>query len=192
MILNRQQKENLVIDLLNQNLSYPQIAKRAHVSFSDIKRIDLKVTGEDKEDKDKEAEKEKKAKSIPCQAFELFLAGRTPVQVAIELDSSRQEVTGMFHDFLMLNNMCRAATILKEYKDQLAPFVKLFEWLMKNETRGKDIRYAIEMINNIKALEQRRNKMKEEVQSLKENVQSLKEERDYLSDNGGDIKMGYS
>jgi uncharacterized coiled-coil DUF342 family protein len=61
--------------------------------------------------------------------------------------------------------------------------VKLFDWLRKNDTRGKDIRYAIEMINKIKALEQRKNKLKEE-------VQSLKEERDYLSDNEGDIKMG--
>jgi hypothetical protein len=181
MILNRQQKEKLVIDLLNQDFSYPQIAKKAHVSFSDIKRIELKVTGDDKKKEDEETEKEKKAKSTHCQAFELFLQNKSPVQVAIELDSSRQEVTGMFHDFLMLNNMYRAATILREYKDQLTPFVKLFEWLKKNNTRGKDIRYAIEMINNINALEHRKNKLKKE-------VQSIKGERDYLLDNLGDIK----
>jgi cell division protein FtsB len=93
---------------------------------------------------------------------------------------------------MRLQSKGKAATILKEYKDQLAPLVKLVEWLRKNETRGKDIRYAIDSINNIKALEQRKNKLKEEVQSLKGNVQLLKEERDYLSDNGGDIKVGYS
>ncbi len=58
MILNRQQKENLVIDLLNQGISVPQIAKQAHVSFTDIKRIRQKATGDDKEE-DEEAEKEK-------------------------------------------------------------------------------------------------------------------------------------
>ena len=59
--------------------------------------------------------------------------------------------------------------------------MKMFEWLKKNNTRVKDIRYAIDSVNNIKALEQRKSKLKEE-------VQSIKEERDYLLDNLGDIK----
>ena len=46
MILNRQQKENLVIDLLNLGVSFPQIAKQAQVSFSDIKKISMKLTGD--------------------------------------------------------------------------------------------------------------------------------------------------
>ena len=33
---------------LNQGISYPQIAKQAHVSFSNIKRIRQKVTEDDK------------------------------------------------------------------------------------------------------------------------------------------------
>jgi hypothetical protein len=74
--------------LLNQGISVPQIAKQAHLSFSDIKRIRQKVTGEHTE-KTEETEKEKKAKSITCQAFELFLQGRSPVQVAIDLDLKR-------------------------------------------------------------------------------------------------------
>jgi hypothetical protein len=55
------------------------------VSISDIRKMRQKVTGEDKKE-DEEAEKGKKAKSIPCQAFELFLAGRSPVQASIDLD----------------------------------------------------------------------------------------------------------
>jgi hypothetical protein len=191
MILNKQQKEKLVIDLLNQGLSYPQIAKRAHVSFSEIKRIELMVTGDDKI-KDEEKEKEKQAKSIHCQAFELFLQNKSPVQVAIDLNLETDRAMTFLYDFLRLQNMQKAATILKENKDQLAPFVKLFEWLRKNNTRGKDIRYAVDNVNNIKALEQRKNKLKEEVLSLKEKVQSLKEERDYLSYSGEDIKTGYA
>src|SRR5215217_54344 len=124
MILNRQQKEKLVIDLLNQGFTYPQIAKRAHVSFSEIKRIELMVTGDDKEEKYKVAEKEKKAKSIHCQAFELFLQGRSPVQVAIDLDLETDRAMTFLYDFLRLQNMHRAAKILKENKDQLDPFVK--------------------------------------------------------------------
>ncbi len=183
MILNRQQKEDLVIDLLNQGLSFPKIAKQARVSFTDIKRIRQKVTGEDKEI-DEEAEKGKKAKSIPSQAFELFLAGVTPVQVAIDLDLETGKVMGILHDFLRLQNMQKVVTILKEHQNQLTPFVKLIEELKRNNTRVKDIRYAMNNINNIKVLEERKSKLKEE-------VHLLKEERDYLLDNRDDIKRGY-
>jgi hypothetical protein len=59
MILNRQQKENMVIDLLNQGISVPQIAKQAHVSFSDIKKIRMKLTGEVSEVQQEEDPKRK-------------------------------------------------------------------------------------------------------------------------------------
>ncbi len=184
MILNRQQKEKLVIDLLNQGISVPQIAKQAHVSFTDIKRIRQKETGDDKEE-DEDEEKGKKARSIPCQAFELFLEGRSPVQVAIDLDLETGKVMGILHDFLRLQNMQKVVTILKEHKNQLAPFVKLFEELKRNNTRVKDIRYAMNNINNIKVLEERKSKLKDE-------VHSLIEERDCLLENLGDIKRTYS
>ena len=71
MILNKQQKENLVIELLNQGVGVPQIAKQAHVSFSEIKKIRMKATGDVSEVK-KEVQK-KKPLSIPSQAFKLFL-----------------------------------------------------------------------------------------------------------------------
>ncbi len=162
----------MVIDLLNQGISVPQIAKQAHVSFTDIKKIRQKATGDDKEI-DEEEEKGKKAKSITCQAFELFLEGRSPVQVAIDLDLETDRVMSILNDFLRLKNMHKAATILKEHKNQLAPFVKLIEELKKNNTRVKDIRCAMNNINNINVLEQRKNKLKEEVHSLKEERNQL-------------------
>jgi hypothetical protein len=59
--------------------------------------------------------------------------------------------------------MNKAIIIRKEHKDQLGPFVKLFEWLKKNNTRGKDVKYAIDNVNNIKALDQQKDKLKKEV-----------------------------
>jgi hypothetical protein len=187
MILNKQQQEKLVIDLLNQGFTYPQIAKRAHVSFSEIKRIELMVTGDDKKKKEEDevAEKGKKAKSIHCQAFELFLEGRSPVQVAIDLELETDKAMAFLYDFMRLQNMHRAAKILKEYKDHLAPFVTLFEWLRKNNTRVKDIRYAVDNVNEIKSLEQQK-------ESLKKEVESIKGERDYLLDNLGGLQRKYS
>jgi hypothetical protein len=185
MILNKQQKEKLAIDLLNQGLTYPQIAKKAHVSFSEIKRIELMVTGDDKKVEDEGGEKEKKAKSIHCQAFELFLQGSSPVQVAIELELETDRTMTFLYDFLRLQNMHKATTILKEYKDQLAPFVKLFDLLKRNNTRVKDIRYAVDNGNDIKSLRQQK-------ESLKKEVESIKGQRDYLLDNLGDLQRKYS
>ena len=71
--------------------------------------------------KDEGAEKGKKAKSIHCQAFELFLAGRSPVQVAIDLDLETGRVMTILYDFMRLQNMHKAATILKEYKTSWPP-----------------------------------------------------------------------
>ena len=55
-------------------------------------------------------------------------------------------------DFLRLQSMHKSATNLKEHKYQLAPFVRMFEWLKKNDTRGKDIRCAVDNINKINSL----------------------------------------
>ena len=84
MIMNEQEKEALVIDLLNKEHTAREIAKVAHVSFSYIKKIRRKLTG-GVDEKQKEVEM-KKPLSTPSQAFRLFLGGKSIVQVAIELD----------------------------------------------------------------------------------------------------------
>ncbi len=94
MILNRQQKENLVIELLNQGVSVPQIAKQAHVSFSGIKKIRMNLTGEVNE----EDEEKKKPLSISSQAFKLFLEGKSVVEVAIGLDLPTDQMLKIHSD----------------------------------------------------------------------------------------------
>jgi hypothetical protein len=42
------------------------------------------------------------------------------------LDLETGRVMTFLYDFMRLQNMHKAATILKEYKDQLAPLVKMF------------------------------------------------------------------
>ena len=49
----------------------------------------------------------------------------------------------MFNN-LMLKNMLKAATLLKEYKDQLVAFDGMFEWQRGNDNRLEDIRYAVD------------------------------------------------
>ena len=179
-MLSTKDKENMVIDLLGKGYTLMDIAKSAHVSFSYVGKIRKVVLGE--VDDDKEVSK---PLSVPSQAFKLFLDGKPPVEVAIIVDLDTQEVLRMFHDYLMLQNMHRVVMILKEHKGDLAPFLKLFHHIKENKTRVKDIRYAVDNVNKINALEQRK-------ESIIKEVELIESKRDYLIDNLGDLQQRYS
>jgi hypothetical protein len=53
-----------------------EIAKQAHATSTDLNKIRMKLTGEINEDPQK-----KKSLSIPSQAFELFLEGKSIVHM---------------------------------------------------------------------------------------------------------------
>lgn len=110
----------------------------------------------------------------------MFLAGRIPVQVAIDLDLEPDMVTSILYDFLRLQRIHKATTILKENKDNLAPFVALLEEVKTGITRVKEIRYAMDSINNIKA--------RKAIEQTEGGGPIKKRERDYLLFNLGDIK----
>ena len=77
-ILTKQEKEKLVLDLLNQGKSTREIAQEAQVSFKDIGAIRDKAT------KEKEASKEQAEKiSVSTQAYKLFSARKTPLEVVM-------------------------------------------------------------------------------------------------------------
>ena len=161
VLLSAKEKEDLVLELLNKGHTQREIAKIAHVSFREIARIRRMIT-----DAEKDYDENDKNLSNPSKAFKLFMEGKSLVQVAIELDLETNEVIATYNDYLRLQTMYKVASILKEYKNQLASFLKLFELLKRNRTRVKDIRYAMENVNNINALKSQREKLNEEVQSM--------------------------
>ncbi len=147
MILNRQQKEKLVIDLLNQGISVPQIAKQAHVSFTDIKKIRMKLTGDISEEQ--QGGQKRKPLSIPSQAFKLFLEGKSVVQVAIGLDLPTDQVLKVHSDYFILQNMERASRILTENRKNLDAYLSLFDFVNGNNIKVNDFNYAVGLAKNI-------------------------------------------
>ena len=136
MILNKKEKEDLVIKLLNEGITFKDIAKQAHVSLSDISKIKRKITGE-------EIEKEKLL-SIPSQAFQLFKEGKSLIDVAIILDLPKYDVIQNYLDYLALKNMGKVAFILQEHKNELSTFLKLFNYLKKNNIKWNSIKQTID------------------------------------------------
>jgi hypothetical protein len=151
MVLSTKEKGDLVIDMLNKNCAFREISKIAHVSFTDICRIRKKITGEEiivDDNKHKGKEQASNPISLSSQSFQLFKEGKSLVDVAIILDQPKDNVIQYYSDYLVLKNMKDVSIILLEYKNNLSTFLKLFNYLKKNNIRWVDIKHAID--NKIK------------------------------------------
>ena len=77
-VLSKKGQEELVLDLyFNQNKNYRQIAKEVKMSLRDIGEI-INNAREEKE--------RQEHKTLAVQAYQLFSKGKTPLQVAIDLN----------------------------------------------------------------------------------------------------------
>jgi len=126
-VLNKYDKELLVIELHSQGKTIRQIAAAAHLSFSDI---GTSIRREDGHDKDDDIEtKDLKNKTKTTQALHLFKSGKKPIDVAIELDISANEIEDMLQEFWILNQLDELALVYLEVKTFLPSFLKLFHCL---------------------------------------------------------------
>jgi hypothetical protein len=126
-VLNRRDKEPLVIKLHQQGKTIREIASAAHLSFTDIGSIIRKIDGRDDKTKDV------KNKSKDTQALYLFSTGKKPVDVAIELDVSASEVQNILEEFWALNDLHELTFVYNEIRTFLPSFLKLFHCLKNNK-----------------------------------------------------------
>jgi transposase len=98
VLLNKNQKKALVVELYKQGKTRRQIAETVHMSFKDIADIINEYTGEDNS-------VNKPEKSKDARAFELFLKGKQSVEVAIELDMSADEVEELHVQYWRLSKL---------------------------------------------------------------------------------------
>ncbi len=178
MVLNEKEKEVLVIDLLNKEHTARQIAKVAHVSFSYIRKIRMKLAGEVDEEQ-KEAEM-KKPLSIPSQAFKLFLGGKSIVQVAIELDLPTDQVLKVHSDYFILQNMERASRILTENRKNLDAYLSLFDFVNGNNIKVNDFNYAVGLAKNIDNLKREKAQLEYDIDILMESKKYYEMELDKI------------
>jgi hypothetical protein len=131
-VLNKYDKQQLVIELHSQGKTIRQIANAAHLSFTDIGAIIRKIDGRDNNDGIK-VNKDIKNKSKCTQALFLFSTGKKPIEVAVELDLTASEVHEMQEEFWALNDLHELTFIYNEIKAFLPSFLKLFHCLEKNK-----------------------------------------------------------
>jgi Sigma-70, region 4 len=116
-VLTRKEREELVLDLyFDQNKTYSEIAKIAKISPRDIKPII---------DKAYQEKERKEHKSTAVQAYELFSKGKTPLQVAIDLNIGEAPATQHYTEYLRLMQIDDITKIYLEFKGDVSYFVEL-------------------------------------------------------------------
>ena len=128
VVLNKKEKEELVVKLHQEGKTIREIAKQVHMSFKDIGVIIRQIDGDGGRHSTDMSNKSK-----DTQALYLFANGKRPIDVAIELGLSASVVYDIQEEFWALNDLHELAFVYDEIKTFLPSFLKLFHYLKKNK-----------------------------------------------------------
>lgn len=143
-----------------------EISKKCHMSFRDIGTILKKTSGEMEEDQDK------KQSSLSAQAYSLFLEGKTPIEVAIELDINESETTRFYEEYLNLKQMHDLQMVYEELGGDIVHFIKLCKLSKDAHMEPEHVVTLLQMSNEyLPLLEQKCRKIRREIDSLESEKQ---------------------
>jgi predicted transcriptional regulator len=175
-ILTRQERERLVIDLYyNQGKTYREIAKEARISPQDIGVILNKAVEQknrEQQDNTNDAEKNQQQEqqqhlSLSTQAYKLFSEGKTPIEVAIELNLRESEATKFCREYWKLKQLHNLNTVYEEIKDDIASFLKLYRL---SKAKGMGVNQVVNLLtianNDLPAIEERFKRLRNDISML--------------------------
>ena len=157
LLLNRKEKEEMVIQLSNEGKTIREIAKTVHISLKNICKIINKEMGNDdylsQQEKDKELENEKQKKwktlSPYAKAFQMFKDKKPLEDVAIELDIKTTAVLDHYKDYLMLTRMSLLVKIYNELKNEFPLILHLYNRVKKEGLNKQDITDLLQNKNKL-------------------------------------------
>ena len=165
--MTREEREEYVVQLYKEGKGVRDIAELVHMSFRDIGVIVNKAK--------LQAERERgynnidtQPKSDESRAFKLFSEGKSPVEVAIQLDLAADRVRAIYREYCELTCRYRLAQIYDEGRYDLRGLLRLHKIV-------KDIRLGEKEI--IKVLELAKY---DELQNLQWKVEYLRNEVNML------------
>ena len=168
--MNREEKEQHVIQLYKENRSTREIAKIMHMSFRDIGAILNKEKskaeggGGDQPDENDDI----KSKSKITQAIQLFSEGKTTVQVVIALDLPADQVQAIYQEYWKLHGMYRLAQIYEKAEYDLQDLLTLHRLVKILGMERHDIISAFELIkhNKLETLQSKAEYLRSEINTL--------------------------
>jgi hypothetical protein len=179
VILNKKEKEELVLKLTDEGKTTREIAKLVHVSLKNIGIITRKAAGDDKSD-ESEAElvqnRKLTDKSYYAQSFQMFKEGKSLVDVVIELDLDTDQVQAFYSDYLDLINRTYLINIHSELKNDFPLFLHLFRRIKKEGLNKQDITDLLESLTELKEIEKRVTAANNLLASLNSDILQLEKE----------------
>jgi transposase len=176
-------KEKLVIDLLKKGYKTREITKMAHVSNITVTKIRAKLAAEAKEEQE-QGDQRKKPLSVSSQAFNLFLEGKSVVQVTTGLDLTTDQALKIQSDYLLLRNMGLASRVLMEHRKDLGAYLGLFDYVNGNKIKVRDLNHAVDLERNI-------DNLKKEKSQLEYDIDTLMDLKKYYETELDEIKRKY-
>jgi hypothetical protein len=146
--MNREEKEQYVIQLYKENRSTREIAKVVHMSFGRIAAITKKVKLEADRERGQLEDDDIKSKSKTTQAIALFSELKSPVEVAIALDLAADQVRAIYQEYWKLDHMHKLAQIYDEAKDDLYSLLRLHKIVKDLGMNEQDIRSVLDLVKN--------------------------------------------
>jgi type II secretory pathway component GspD/PulD (secretin) len=185
MALTRQEKEKLVLELYSQGKTYRQIAEEARICPRDIKTILDKVV------KGRESEE---SLSVSSQAYKLFLAGNSPIDVAIALNLRDDQVTELYKEYWNLCHLQDLTQVYEEIKCDIGSFLNLYKLAKAAGMNAQQVIILLAIANNhLPAVEQRCEDLKREVYSIegdkRNSTMILQELSDLVSTTRGTLEQ---
>ncbi len=151
-------KEKLVMKLLEEGKNFQEIAQEAHVSFSFISMVKKKMMGEDTT--------VNKRLSIPTQALKLFSEGKSVIEVTIILDRPVSEVRGYHNEYLGLKGLNFLVSLLEVHRDHLPTISKLIKYVIQNPLTKNDLIAALALVNDITRLKTTKKNLEDRIEYL--------------------------
>jgi len=158
----REDRRGRVLEHHSQGMSTREIAKLLHMSFTDIGKI-LKDS-----DKEKEAEQQRtRQEFLSSQAYKLFSEGKSPVQLAIELNIRASEAIIFQREYWGLEGLHSLNRIYEEVKDDTWHFVNLCKSVKAAGVGTPRVLVLLKVANNdLPAVELRYERLKREAAIL--------------------------
>ena len=160
--LTRDERRKHVLDLHSQGMGTREISKLLHMSFTDIAKI-LKDA-----DKEKESEQQRtRQEFLSSKAYKLFSEGKSPVQVAIELNIRASEAIIFQREYWELEGLHNLNQIYQEIKGGAWHFVNLWKSVKAAGMGVPHVNRLLTIANNdLPSVESRYEGLKKEAATL--------------------------
>ena len=154
--LNKFEKRDLVIRLLNEGKTYRKVCHVAHVSARDIKPIAKEYERKKRLETNKQDSRETitKKPSISTQSFMLYQEGKKIDEAKILLDIPFKLAIRYWKQYLKSIDMFEAFEFYQEHSYDIPTLLSINNFMKRNNVSGKDIVNVLREANDILNLSQ--------------------------------------